>query len=81
MANLAKQLEGLAATHGLNAVSIHLHIMAVSGRSFFSANAHANGICTQGMADTPEVALAAAIEEINARRAVTVSVPELEQAA
>jgi len=81
MATLSEQLKELAAAHGLNALSIHFHSISDTGRTFFGANAHADGICTQGTADAPEAALSAAIEEINARRAVPVVVPELEQAA
>lgn len=82
MASLSEQMKELAAKHSLNALSIHLHTVTDTGRIFFGANAHAGGICTQGSAETPEAALAAAINEINARRAPPLAVvPVLEQAA
>lgn len=70
---LSQQLEALCAEHQLTCVAIHLHVG--ERRTFYSANAHADGHgCTQSIAGTPEEALSAAIGEMNMKRAPLMAV-------
>lgn len=82
---LTEQLDALLAKHGLSAIT--LTRLAGDNGNFWSINAQGDGQCgtsTSAMGyhpPTPGEGLAAAIEDLNARRRPAVIVPDLEQAA
>jgi hypothetical protein len=85
MATLTEQLDALIAEHGLACITISRFPRAY-GSGFWSVNAQAETPTGREIGsnslngETPSECLAAAINDLNAKRVRAVSVPELEAA-
>jgi hypothetical protein len=80
--SLAEQLIALCKEHGLNALSVEVHV-AEDREPFFGCYAHADGMCGSSTMhrDTPSDAVSEAIADVQAKRGKSlVDVPVLEAA-